>query len=257
MKQPWSDEEVGHLVDLAPLTAAQAAKVLGRTRKSVLHKRAELRRGIERRYWWISDDDLDFVAAYPEFTAAQIGRHLGRTPQSISAMRQKLRDMGAAGVSLTTSKSPNSVAGRTLVAKTCARCGLLLDASWFTSRGTKRVGHYAPHCRKCMVSKRTKAASSRYAKRFSDRLQAVTLETATNRRKEWTNSEMEVLSDLTKTNFEKALALGRTYYAVNDAMSSLGLRSRKEPVPDPANAQWFISLRPEMAALFTREDVAA
>lgn len=244
----WTDEELGHLQDLSHLNAAQVARVLGRTRKQVLHMRQRIRLGWERQLEPVSDADLDFVAAYPHFTAEQIARHLGRTTASINGMRRKLRDRGYDVGADSSKKNPWHVGNRTLVARTCARCGLLLDASWFCKRGTRRIGHLSQHCRKCSAAATANGNKRhRYSQKFADRLQAITLETAVNNRKEWTTAEMAVVADPDRTTFEKAVTLGRTYYGVASRSAALDLRSRKEPVGDPTEAQWFIRLRAEMA----------
>jgi hypothetical protein len=243
----WTDEELGHLQDLHMLTARQAGVVLGRNRKQVLHMRQRLRLGWERKLEPITESDLDFVADYSHFTAEQIARYLGRSLNSVNHMRSMLRERGELEKMNSRTTSPMHIGNRTLVAKTCTKCGLLLDASWFRSRGTKRVGHTASRCRKCAVAdlgRRQKVM--RYSNRFSEKLQNASLETATNSRKEWTGAEIEVLHDMTLTNFEKAIRLGRTYYGVNAAMCKLGLRERKPQLGDPTEAQWFIRLRKEL-----------
>lgn len=252
----WTDEELGELESLRHLTAGQAAIALGRTRKQVLHMRQRIRRGWARQLEPISDWELDFVADYQHFTAAEIGRHLGRTTQSINAMRRKLRESGAIG-SAPSAKSPWQVGARPLVAKTCSECGLLLDASWFASRCNTRPGHYQSRCRKCMAaSNKARNKITRHTAKFAERLQALSLDTATRTRQEWTHAEMELLRDETKTNFEKAVTLGRSYYAVGSQMSKMGLRSRKPELGDPTEAQWYIHLREQMRIALT-EAVAA
>lgn len=244
----WTDDELGRLEDMADLTASEVAAALGRTRKQVLHKRQALRRGVERRKEPISQADLDFVADYAHFTTEEIARHLGRSKASVAGIRTKLRRDGVIGKTPTV-KSPWHCADRTLVARSCSECGLLLDQSWFYPIGKAKPGYRQPHCRKCQSNRNrrrgAKAAAS--ARSFALKLQAATLETATSYGKEWTGADIAVLEDKTKTVFEKAVTLGRTYFATASQLSNRGLRDPKPEVGDPTEAQWFITLRSDIA----------
>jgi DNA-binding CsgD family transcriptional regulator len=251
----WTDEELGVIEGNPHLTAREIASLLGRTRSSVLKKRSELRHGISRENGLWSESELDFIALSDDLTAGQIAKHLGRTVASVNHARKRLREIGQLASLLDGGAhrvNPRSVGTRILVAKTCSRCGLLLDASWFGFRaGSDRRGQRLSACRKCLASetkeytRRTKAPT-----KFQQKLQAVTLEKATNLGKEWTSSELELIADPNRTNFEKAIILGRSYYGVATRCAKLGLRSRKEELGDPTDDQWIIKLRAEIADRF-------
>mgnify|MGYP000963377153 CR=1 FL=1 len=245
----WSDEELGRLADLRHLTAREAGVVLGRTRKQVLHMRQRIEKGWTRQLEAITEDDLAFVAAYPHFTAEQIGRHLGRSTAAINSMRSTLRSRGVdlSTAAWATEKNPWMRGARPLVAQSCRKCGLLLDESWFTSRGQNRPGHRRTICRKCAA--RDLSANNkvkRHTQRAAARLQAASLAWAERNGQEWTDAELDALTDLSRTNFEKSIALKRSYFAVCTAMSNAGLRERVPELRDPTDAQWVIRLRADI-----------
>lgn len=247
--RPWTDDEIGFLQDHADWTAAQIAEELGRTRHSVRGARAQLRAGrlgAGRSFW--SDEEIDFVRRTPNLTTERVARELGRTFDGVAGVRQRLGREEGVDFGSGNGKNPHNVGPRRLLAKTCLGCGLLLDASWYSSskqRGLK----WRSRCQRCMnqddqvrrpdrpsKSLRDGGASAKAAR---DRLQAMTLERATRHREPWVDSDHDVLRDSTLTTFEKAIQLGRTYLATHSAVSANGYTSRVGK-GDPMKGVWVI-----------------
>ena len=141
---------------------------------------------------------------------------------------------------------------RTLVARTCTGCGLLLDARWFGPRREAGRRGTMTRCKKCQVSSskaetqaayreanrgRWAVASAESKRRFQD----ATKPSAVNNRKEWTSRDLETLADPDLSLYEKALTLGRTYSAVTARAHLIGARSRTA-LGDPTRQEWVIRL---------------
>jgi hypothetical protein len=151
------------------------------------------------------------------------------------------------GLVATASKYPLAIAGRTLVAKTCNRCGLLLDATWFAkARGNGRGNSTCLACFNQFYRRYDPAQrKQRYADEGSNAavrlrvMQAITLPTATRHREEWTDHDMRILENPDLTRLEKAIKVRRTYFAVSTKLGKLQLPS-KAGKGDPLLAQWII-----------------
>lgn len=105
----------------------------------------------------------------------------------------------------TMSRTSVSCGKRTLVARTCTECYQLKDARNFAK--TKR-GYYATICTVCMVA--------RNRRWLADRVDVVR-DKASNHRKEWTESEMELMLEMfdQKVSGQQiAETLGRSLQAV-------------------------------------------
>lgn len=73
------------------------------------------------------------------------------------------------------------------------------------------------------------------------KVQAESLDAATNHYKEWTGPEMEILTRSDLTRREKAAMLGRTYDAVTNMLAKLDVDPRKQrlagqPKPEAAES---------------------
>lgn len=251
---PWTDEEVGELLDLDDLSAREIGKILGRSASSVQAKRYKLRSGWEQEREFISDEERDIVRSTPNLTAAQVARQLGRSEVSVQNIRRKLTQTEGIDYGSGQRKSPYEVGTRRLVAKTCTRCGLLLEANRFVLQTAKgKARNWRPDCTRCnnqanaanpesaRASAPTGWARDRGASSMRSlyRLNAMTRERATRHGKPWLESDHGVLRDADLTNLEKALQLGRTYAATKTAVQKNGYTSRVMR-GDPVKGQWVI-----------------
>ena len=248
----WDDFEIGELEGLSNLSARQAGKVLGRSMQSVQHMRNKLRGGWspEKMLW--ADDEIDVVRRTPDLTAQQVADKLGRGASGVARIRGMLSaSEGIDFVNFGDKKSPFSIGGRRLLAKTCLGCGLLLDASWFGSSGKSAKGNsrWRARCSKC-IQRNTdgdkydprsgaqrdggKSAAESYA-----RLQRITRDKAVRNGYPWLESDHRILRDSTLTIFEKALTLGRTWGATATALQKNGYTSRVGK-GDPMKGVWHI-----------------
>lgn len=251
--QIWTDEEIGFLTEHQGRSAVWLADELGRSAVAVRKMRARLAAGYgaSSRAPWTEDEEA-FILANPDFTSQQLAEHLGR---SARAVRQRLSECDAPA--RRGSSSPHSVGSRTLLAKTCPRCGLLLTPKWF---GRDGKGNWVPHCIRCRPA--TKKAKRDYAARnraevsnasrdFFKKMQDYTRDRADRHGQEWVDADHEILRDPEVPILVKALRLGRTYSAVAGQCSKNGYRSLVGH-GDPIKGQWVIdnpnATQPEGAA---------
>lgn len=230
----WTDEEIGFLEDSSHLTAREAGAALGRSRESVQRKRGEMLRGeLPATNPWTESDD-DFIRSTPNLTSLEVAKHLGRSWEATRSRRHKL------GVrSGSPNKSPHRVGKRKLLAKTCPKCGLLLDASWFRLTASRLWFSDCTRCRPRSGTARPERKDERPPFESVKRLQEMTQPTAVNRGNPWTDADHEVLADPDLMLIEKALRLGRTYYATHTAVSRSGYSS-KVGRGDVTRGQWVI-----------------
>jgi hypothetical protein len=153
---------------------------------------------------------------------------------------------------------PNAVGERTLLARTCPDCGLLLDASWFgrtqwttPRRGYMRTPVWRAKCTKCRQrqagprTNQSRSAEDRDA--YREHMQALTRARATRDGFPYTESDYVILANPNLTNLAKAYTLRRTYVAIVTAVRRGGWVSRVEGRRDVAEGQWLIDF-PEVAA---------
>lgn len=244
--RPWTDTEMGELLDLDGVSAREAGEILGRTAQAVQHMRTKLAEGWEQQRFAWTEDEIDFVRRTPHFTADQVARHLGRTYDGVAGIRLRLRneegaDFGQGG------KDPSHVGPRRLLAKTCLGCGLLLEASWFSMNDRGRA--WRTRCNRCAhqeASERhpdrpttAQKDGGRSARTSRERLQALTRERATRHGEPWLEADQEVLRDPDLSIFEKATRLGRTWSATQTQVSKNGYTSRVGK-GDPMKGVWVI-----------------
>ena len=248
----WTDDEMGHLESLGHMTAREAAAELGRSISAVKQKRRRLAMGwTPERTPWSADED-DFLRSVPHYTAAQAGAHLGRTGPAVSIRRGKLGIRGKARGGGPRQGTPFEVGARTLLAKTCPGCGLLLAASWFGRQRSKdRAIRWRPRCLRCQPAKNAEQVRAYNAKRRAEgaargtlekRLQALSLDRANKRGEPYTEKDHEVLARPDLTTFEKATTLGRTYFATKNLVSESGYTSRVGR-GEAVTGQWIIRLQ--------------
>lgn len=271
MSKTWTDDEIGYLTDTLSLPAQEVADALGRTVSSVKSCRSRVRNG-----WagpvqlpWSTTEEA-VIMAFPYATADEIATKLpGRTSEAVTKRRSTL----GAEVVHRQRKNPQSPGPRTMVARTCTTCGLLLPGAWFST--TTRTGKGRVHsrsCRKCnsaddlaRVQRDDKYADKKRsaANAYQQMAQAITAPLAENGGQDYTEADHKILSDQTLTGLEKALRMKRTYNAVLIASGKFGYRVRGGTLlGDPAEDQWLID-NPnagrieEITASLQREPVGA
>lgn len=236
---PWTDEEYAYLEDHQHLTSREIADALGRSVGAVEKKRAKIKRGWEpaRDQW--TDEDIDFVRTHVEMTAPQVAAAIGRTVAQVQNQRKRLNKEGIS-FRVGHRKKPTDIGARRLLAKTCPSCGFFLPASWFYFAKTNG-GYYTPRCSKCLSD-----ADGRPGRGGSDngqsrrKMQAKSLETATRMREPWTGPDHEVLASPDLTLLDKAIRLGRTYYAVMHQTDEHSYRS-KVGLGEREQSAWVIA----------------
>lgn len=247
---PWTDDELGYLLDLSHLSARQAGEELGRSAQSVQHKRRQLRDGWVPEKPPTTEDERDLVRSTPHMTASQVADSLGVSKWRVQRIRAELHSAEGVTFGCSDRKSPHEVGKRTLLAKTCLGCGLLLDRSWYShsSDGKGGLKSWRARCNRCAgttakekserpsTSQRDGGKSARESRA---RLQAFTLERASRHKMPWVEADHLVLRDPDLTHFEKALRLGRTYSATIAAVSANGYTSRVGK-GDPMKGRWVI-----------------
>lgn len=233
---PWSDEELGYLTDHIDEPAKVLAEVLGRSPASIMGQKHFIRKGHVRTASspWSPDED-EVIRDHPKMTAKQLEKLLpGRTASAIGQHRWHI---GARPeFKHHTEVDPYSVGCRTLVAKSCSKCGEIRPGSRFSWIKTERL--WASVCKNCNSEavyrrhqngrpKLTKGALKRKnqtSKAWMIAAQKYTSERATNNRKEWTEKDYKVLVDHSLPIVVKAIKLGRSYAATSGALNKIGYR---------------------------------
>ncbi|UFS59481.1 hypothetical protein [Subtercola endophyticus] len=256
IQKAWRDDEYGFMEEHPTWTAQQIAEELGRSLSSVNSKRAQLRKGwvpvVEKGDTWSSWED-EQILADPTATAGEIGARIDRSAKAVARRRFRLRhDSGIHVVfSAGLNRDPNSLGSRPLIAKTCRKCGLLLQAGWF--RLNTKSGSWTAVCGRCRDrthDRQNNSDRSKTMRRKSvEKFQSLTLPGATNAGQPWSESEMLVLADPDLTVLQKALKCHRSYKATLVACSRFDFRS-KVGLGDPERDQWHIDNpnAPEMLA---------
>lgn len=195
---------------------------------------------------WTQDEDR-FVLETPHLTTAEVARRLGRTKSAVVSRRAMIGRKH--GVRFRVNNSPHKVGRRTLLAKTCKTCGLLLNASRFGLDKGKTWRAVCVHCRAFEggLKKPDRPRGEGSAANSNRVLQALSLPHAVNHRNPWTEADHAILADPDLFVIEKAIRLGRTYMATSSACSKGGYHSRVFQ-GDPERAQWIIRFPKESAA---------
>jgi hypothetical protein len=225
----WTDDELGLLAD-ASLTNRQLGQMIGRPTSQVRDRRRRLERGqVAGRDLW-TDSEKDTLRDTLHLTDRETQELIPwRTVEAIQTQRC---NMGLIkGI-----KNAQKVGRRTLIAKTCAGCGELLDGAHFPYY---RVG---PHnkCKTCLGARKRSSQEKAAVKARSDRLQAASIPTATKHGDLWTEADVAVLLDPDLTPFEVAVRLRRTYYGVLTALDRYG-PERPSPSDIKDGRRWTIS----------------
>lgn len=240
MGRSWTDEEIGILQSTFHLPAEQVGEQLGRSVKAIGMARHKARRdllAVTRASWTEAEDEI--LTAHGQGISPSALRPLlpGRTTFAITTRRKQLGIAGPKGQRY----SPLEPGKRTLLAKTCPSCGELFAGRAFPSNGR---GCKAVKCRWCSADNLKErrdgdAEVSRKVRALKQRIQSITLEQATRTGEPYTESDHKVLANPYLTHFQKALALNRTYYAINGACKKAGYQSREAMGPREVD-RWSI-----------------
>lgn len=231
--KPWTDSEITTLVALRSTnTAAEISGHLGRSIgsvKSQLHELGVTTGGKSGGYSppWTDADDAALTELRPTCTLAQIGMYLGRTTAAVIRRQDQLRRNGVDIPTSWQKKNPHFMprSRAILVAKTCSACGQFLEAANFSYSS----GAYASVCRGCTKERYLLKHGNFQRNENTELLQEITYAQASNERLRYTEDELLTLKDLTKSDFEVALTLGRSFYAIQNKRSKSGFVSRKRP----------------------------
>lgn len=246
-QRAWTDDEIGFLLDRADQPARVIAEELGRGVSGVRVMRRKVLSGHVPMNAWTESED-EFILSNRDMTHEQVAKHLGRAEHATHRRRSTLAKR--LGVSFRGGKSPHHVGRRTLLAKTCPKCGLLLTAKWFSRRGDQS-GALRGDCIRCEVqqggqpeirkaaAERSKSATARRSEQNFQKLQAITREKAHHHGQPWVEADHAILDDPESTILSKALRLGRTYSAVANQCHANGYRSLVG-LGDPIKGQWVI-----------------
>lgn len=249
-RRPWTDEEFGFIQHPPRGWAVQdVADYLGRSVNVVRRYRRKISEGWARQRDALTEEELAFIAVNLDRFAADVGRDLGRSKASVQNARHKLRRVGLAGFATTPHKrpQPHEVGLRTLLAKTCPRCGLLWGGGEFQpmARG------FHPLCRACRSAERRAAtaapARAGYRQAYVAAMEEVTRSLATQTKpyrassgEPWTERDLASLGDRTLTTPEVAAKLGRTWQAVHAACKRYDVRRPREVATRLPTGRWQI-----------------
>lgn len=238
-QRAWTDEEMGYVLSTLDRPRQEVAEQIGRSTQTISCMRLKVRRGWVRSLesWTLAENEILREHAGALSAKGLVKLLPGRSQQSIESQKHKLRIKTGPAVR----NNPRAVGSRTLIARTCTVCGLLLPASWFSIK--KRNGGRLSQCRKCSPAQKyangTTVKTRRNSREYADKAQALTLETATRKGLEYTESDHAIMSDPTNTALSKALAMNRTYAATATALSANGYKSARA-LGDTLTDQWLI-----------------
>jgi len=211
------------------------AKKLGRSVPMVTVMRRMVRNGDKRNFSgrWTKDED-DRIREFGDRRVPDAEYEAAFPDRSANAVRYRRSLLGAR-------RHQVGIGKRTVVAKTCPKCGLLKAGEWFSVSSDGRTASY---CRPCGVEKAKQGASAaglhaRVIER-GRRLQDITAEVATRSGYEYTSADLAVLEDRSITDFQKALALGRSLKATTSARQNRGFRSSVTLLSEVDAGQWLI-----------------
>ena len=245
--QGWTEDEISHVVDSWDRPIAQQAEYLGRSYQSIVVLRRKIKDGYAgptKTSWTEAEDQV--ILDNPYYTAEQLtGLLPGRRVGAIRTRRAKLSNKP-----MVFSRSPFKPGGRTILARTCLGCGLLLPDSWYWKRGengkftTCKACYSSSHQSKqksipdAVKEERRRAALRRVAA-YQKKAQEISLPGAERSGQEYTEADHVVLADRTLSNLAKALKLKRTFIATTQAVYGNGYSSAL-PATDPEREQWLI-----------------
>lgn len=185
---------------------------------------------------WTEADDCALMELRDSCSLEQVAAYLGRPVGGVIQRQTKLRRKGMEIGDGRKHRNPFHIPrGASLLGKTCPSCGLFRDASHFAYQKINRA--HASKCRSCTKN----ATIERYGKyrrsANTELLQEITFAQASNEKMRYTSDELVTLKDLSKSDFEVALTLGRSFYAIQNKRSKSGLLHKK---PRQDKGEWMI-----------------
>lgn len=237
----WSEEEVEYVEANPDLTAREVGEDIGRGEAAVQQMRRKIRNGTLSPVVW-TDEEVAFVRSTPHLTYKDVAKRLKKRPSTVRGLRQRLGRHEGVRFDVYDTKDPHAVGKRRLLAKTCTKCGLLLEANWFTSRKSGSRTWFSA-CVRCSPrggeSRVPKEVRKDQNHESQQRLQSLSLPHAVNSGQPYTGADHKVLAEPDLTILEKAIKIGRTYFATNAACSTNGYASRVG-LGDPMKGVWVI-----------------
>lgn len=242
---PWTDEEYGYIQDTMGEPIRVVAEALGRSYQAISKARTRVRRGVARvdeTFWDASE--IDYLrSSISTMTVVEIAKTLRRP---LGAVYKKSQSLGL-DPGTWMSKSPAILNGRTLLARTCIKCGELQDAKLFPVAHKGMFTTPRNKCRFCLSREaverdRKKGRKNNYASSNENykRNQALTLPTAVRNGFEYTDRDLEILSNPSMTLFEKAIRMQRTYAATCTAATLGGHESSGNKLENRDFMKWVI-----------------
>jgi hypothetical protein len=189
---------------------------------------------------WTDADDAALVELQATCTLPQVAAYLGRTT---SATQKRWAQLLASGTAERVQRFPQWAnpfampAGSILIAKSCSECGKVRDARYFPRRANGGR-NYDTYCSICSNRRRR---IRRPDVTCQELLQEVTFPQAVNEGKRYESADMEVIEDMTLSEVEVALSIGRSYYAIRTKRSSMGLLPPR-PRKDMPDSEWRLIL---------------
>jgi hypothetical protein len=176
---------------------------------------------------WTEADHEAIRELQESCTDAQLAAYLGRPVNALVQYLWKARKRGLldrrenAGTYRVPFRVPKTAI---LIAKSCAKCGKMRDASYFRQYTSGRIeGNHDAWCQICNLSegkrnyaklKERDPSASTNNSSVHKFLQKVTEEHADRSNMPYTMAEMDEITDVEKSTLEVALNLGRTFYAI-------------------------------------------
>lgn len=197
--------------------------------------------------WDPKEDDLirKMIGRAPAREIAnQLGRPLDATKHRIYKLGLRLGKENSGGWGY----SPRSVGNRTLVAKTCKRCGILRDASEF-GRDVSQNGTWKPQCIHCNATERSKRPKPDGGLQDKRTHQSAVIHLMRQRDSEiladrkgfpYLEADLKVLSNPNLYLWEKAKSTGRTVSGVRYACKKFGFVSKGGKVSSRDFPKWEI-----------------
>ena len=242
--RPRTDDDLSYIAETMGQPRRQVAEAMGRTAQAITHMRRIIRNGDSRKtVRWSEYEDQVIRNSVGLRTSEEIAALLpGR---SAYAVRGHISVLGLK-LGYYASRSPLNIGERTLLAKTCSKCGLLLPAQWynkrkFTGRRLQEGEAWRTNCRKCSGGDEVRVGrqGSVRTNAYKAEAQAITVPLAENNGKDYTEADHAILADETLTILAKALLLKRSYSAISNKTSDSGYKSHRG-LGDAARDQWLI-----------------
>lgn len=175
------------------------------------------------------------IALREDISTADKMKLLGVSAKAISRVRSRVNKGDVIG-----DVRFNAI-GRTVLAKTCVRCGLLMDGKSFYEGKRNGLTYLVPYCRWChdKHGKRLDQVDSRHVKN-----QEISCLTADRKGYPYLQSDHDIASDMSMTVMQKAIAARRTYEGMRTFLFKYGYSH--QILGDKTESQWRIEFKEEL-----------